>query len=99
MTDNELIAHLRDSSDLDDHSICVRYDILRWLKSKPERTRTEDKWVDILEKLNRPELDFLHAPSAYKIRHSRPCAPAWHWPQELWLLAEQMSQQCDPRGP
>jgi hypothetical protein len=93
VTDEELIDCLRDSRDLDDHSICVRYDILTWLKQKRVRTPTEQKWIGILEELNRCELHFLHAPTSYRIRHPRPCAPMWHWPPELCRLRRQMYQQ------
>jgi hypothetical protein len=97
MTDNELIDYLRDSSDPDDHSIVVREDILHWLNSKLDLTRTEAKWVGILEEIRKPELRFLHAPIAYRIRHPRPCMPMWHWPHELLWLKHQMYEMYEQR--
>lgn len=93
MTDLEIIEHLRSSSDPDDQSIVQRYAILEWLRSKPEPSRTEQKWLGILERINREELDFLHAPTAYKIEHERPCFPKWHWPQELLILGQQRHEE------
>jgi hypothetical protein len=82
-SDAEWCEYLSGSSDPDDVSLSARLRIVEYLKAKRVLNQREEHWLELLRGMNAVELGFLKQPSSYRITHSRPCSPRWHWPEEL----------------
>jgi hypothetical protein len=82
-SDQEWAAYLRGSSDPDDQSLALRLALVERLKTRQRLNQREAKLFELLKGMNKAELDFLKAPTVYKLAHDRPAWPRWHWPPDL----------------
>ena len=85
-TDEEWAAYLRGSADPDDQSLALRLRLVERLKQRRRLNLREAQLFELLQRVNAVELDFLKAPTSYRITHDRPAWPRWHWPEELEAL-------------
>jgi hypothetical protein len=85
-TDQQWADYLLTSSDLDDQSLALRLRLVDRLKERRRLNQREAQLFELLQAMNKAELDFLKAPTAYKLAHPRPCWPRWHWPDDLQAL-------------